>query len=552
MSLIQKDLPWLSNTANIIGILAILLPITFPLLKYFLMRRAIVRYRPDCLAEEEVDRYIKIYVQGRFWFNGCEISSRDIVSKHILTSSKQYHIILGDTGTGKSAFLINSYFYLLTKLFKKGYSVLYATLRDPHALDKLTDVGNKKHTILFLDAFDESIHAATNAQKMISNVESMTKEFAKVILASRTHFFDNKSDEPTVTTVARAVDLDEVKYSKYNILPFSDNDVSKYLYRKFRLHFVNRRKAKEIVSKSVDIMSRPLILSMIDSLLDHEKRFKYAHEIYAVVVERLVDREVEFISKLAPSVQDNEVSKKESRKQYLDFLNLLTIKMYNNMLTLGEPIADIDSLDMHEWTNDFFRDFSKRKRTLLERKTDSMFSFSHRSVFEYFLAMNISNISNMRFDMNLSQTYRFLAEMYEAGDPSVRAAIKVAPGEWHENIELFRLQNSRIEYTGNPDDGMIFEFRGYDQEFILTRLQEMVAIYRDVQNTIFIIGNRYVIHNLIAVNANLQNSISKENVDDLLVQIGNPRTTKLTVNKNGSSSYTHVQLIGRYDEIYRP
>ena len=90
-------------------------------------------------------------------------------------------------------------------------------MRDPSTLEEISLIENKKNTILFLDAFDESSQAAIDAKKMLKKLECRTKEFAKIIIASRAHFFDSKEDEPSRTSTARAIDLeDRVRYDGVN------------------------------------------------------------------------------------------------------------------------------------------------------------------------------------------------------------------------------------------------------------------------------------------------------------------------------------------------
>lgn len=107
------------------------------------MRRNKKRNRPDCVTEDEVEKYTKIYIQARLKHNNYTIRSNRFFDKLIKTT-KQYHLLLGDTGTGKSAFLLNGYFYFLLKILKKGYTIYYFTLRNSNTLEKVSTVKNKK------------------------------------------------------------------------------------------------------------------------------------------------------------------------------------------------------------------------------------------------------------------------------------------------------------------------------------------------------------------------------------------------------------------------
>lgn len=541
----NNNIPSLSNIADLLEILVIIFPIFLTIIKYFVNRKNKIVFRPECITEEEVNKYTNIYIQTRLIHNDKEIRCHKFIN-NLLKSSKQYHLILGDTGTGKSSFLLNNYFYFLLKIFKRGYSIYYFALRDPYVLNNILKIENKKTAILLLDAFDESMLATQDAQTMINKIEKTTKEFAKIVITSRAHFFNNETDEPSVVSNLKAIDLEESKYQKYLILPFTNKDILIYLFKKYKLNLLKQYKAFIIIQKCTDLISRPLILSYIDFLLGYSKNIKYSYEVYMLIIDRVINRDIQFIIKATHS----KIKKEKLYEEYYEFLNQVAIKMYNNILDFGEPIIDFDTLN--SYNIDVFSDYKKKNRTLLERKNNNFFSFSHRSIFEYFIAINIVKIQNFRFDKNLYQTYRFLAELYEAGDKNILKFIKESPKEWCKNMELFNIELAKVTYDLVPKDKMNFEFINYDRKFICEQLCKIIETVLIMQNSLCKIGKVYAVNQISVININLQKDISKENIISLLNKIllqGN--NLKVVINQLKKSSYTNIEILGRYEEVYK-
>ena len=213
---------------------------------------------------------------------------------------------------------------------------------------------------------------------------------------------------------------------------------------------------------------------------------------------------------MSPSLKDE--SPALIQKNYLAFLNKLTVDMYNNIPKFGEPIIDLDALNTHKICGiQSFINCYKRNRGLLERKSDNLFTFSHRSIFEYFLAINIQSIENFTFDGNLNQAYRFLVEMYTAGCSSTFNLFKKAPEQWYYNMEAFQSPSGRITYTNNPGDGLIFEFVNYGSAEFLKQLNTIVDTMRNLQRHIYQLDRIYVVHKIIKINVQLQPEL-QENI----------------------------------------
>lgn len=399
---------------------------------------------------------------------------------------------------------------------------------------------------IFLDAFDESVYATQNAQEMLTQVEKATKEFAKIVITSRIHFFDKEADEPLKISNMSAIDLEESKYQKYLICPFTSLDIKTYLLKKYKLNIYKQYKACNIIEKCTDLVSRPLILSFIDLLLNNRRYIKYSYEVYEMIIENTIKREIRFVIKSLSDTKNEE----EIFKNYLTFLNEIAVKMYYNISNYGEPIVDSDTLNYYDFNSS--NKYKKKNRALLERKYNNYFSFSHRSIFEYFIATNIMKIKDFKFDKNLNQTYRFLAEMYDAGNQNILAYIKESPKEWRRNIEVFDTRLAKITYDIIPKNEIIFEFINWDLNSICMQLINVMNKIEYLQNSLCKIENLYAVNRIYELKIDIHDKIQEKRIRSLLSEYIN-RNNNLEIVINIVSSMTPIKIIilGGYEEVYK-
>jgi hypothetical protein len=329
---------------------------------------------PECLSNNEIDRYTKIYIDARFKgeSNKETKTSNKSFLKNIIRSNIQYHIILGEAGMGKTALLLNLYYLVNSKINRK-YVAKYSSLRLTTWLEdiqKIREDTKSSKTILLLDAFDEAMAATDDPDAFLALIEEETKQFYKVIITSRTHFFDSKEDEPERVSIIRAVSVDEEMYEQHYIDAFTDRDVNEYLRQKYRFNFGERKTAFAIIEKSLDIMSRPLLLSFIDDLVECENDIIYPHQIYRLLIEKWIDRESLFLSRFIKGYKTDEV-----KKSFKDFVNMLVIKMLQNKNEHGDFFVDTSELAILDKESVFYT-FEKRNRSLLDRM-NSIYSSSH-------------------------------------------------------------------------------------------------------------------------------------------------------------------------------
>ena len=283
----------------------------------------------------------------------------------------KHYLILADSGMGKTTFLVNLYrhYVLKTSFWSKDKKCMrYIPLSSDNCLDQIRSIDNAGETILLLDALDENRDAINDSSTFVKELLKNTNEFHKIVITCRTHFFSDKESEPDNTGLIQAgTGNKNVRFTKKYITPFSDDEVKKYLKKRFRFQFGVQRKAKEIVYTVPDVMARPLILNWIDCLVESDKKLVYRYEIYETIIMRWVKREPEVYTK--------------------GKLLELSCRIAQWMMihsTTHIPASEVERMACMEDIE--LLPIIAKSRSLLNRNSNGEYKFAHRSFLEFFLA----------------------------------------------------------------------------------------------------------------------------------------------------------------------
>lgn len=423
--MVCEENQFLTNLGSIITIISgvSIISVIVGVLKkvWFSLRRIYVR--PDCLEKKEVTKYTRLYIKTRLKANDIMFSSRKesynikkFIKKYIIKGDDQYHLIFGESGMGKTAFLINLYFIYNCKLLKK-YDMYYVSLRSIEAIDQIKIFAEKndpKKTILLLDAFDESKAASEDSSHAIKELLEITQNYCKVVISCRTQFYNAVNEEPQIVELRRAVLVEDEMFIKHYICPFTDYEVLRYLLKHYKLKFWKIFRGKQVIKKSSNIMARPLLLSYIDDIVIEHEEYKYAYQIYNTLIGKWIDREVHFIQKTS-----------EKNIVISDYINSFWVFVYDivKLMLQGAENGNtysVSSQDLNQLCSKYKidLDIDKRSRTLLNRVGDDIFQFSHQSIFEFLLADGIRNgavrLNNEYSGISALDQYKlFIREMYE-------------------------------------------------------------------------------------------------------------------------------------------
>lgn len=322
----------------------------------------------------------------------------------------RFYFILSDSGMGKTTFLINLYVKYSNKLNKQfKVKLLPLGSRKIDEEIKAIDLDSKRNTILLLDAFDEDIKASRNYKKRLNEIVNLVWDFRIVIVTSRTQFFDNDISEPNETGLLKfGGSKGFMTFQKIYISPFSDKDIKKYLRKKFSILRVNKRKKGfDIVKNCPNLMVRPMLLSYIEDLLNTKNKIKNASQSYEALIEKWIEREVQRVG-----LEKQTNFKINLRK----FSNELAVNIYKHRKERdGLHISSNEILAFAKLKNINLSLMEMKSRSLLNRHSNGLYKFSHRSILEYLLAIKLleNKTALGEFDIQaFDQAYKFYLEMF--------------------------------------------------------------------------------------------------------------------------------------------
>lgn len=378
--------------------------------------RILKKIRPLSLSEEEFWNYTHYFVKSRLKKNRKIYGFNKFINQVLIKGRKQFILILGEAGTGKSTFLVNLYAIFKCKFFKRNYDIEYVPLKLSNSLDLIDAIENKGATILLLDAFDEASEANKNPQAFFEMLEEKTKWFPKVIITSRNNFFDNDQFLNRDIGIDRVLTLQNEKYEIFHICDFTHLDVIFYLIRKYKFRIDKYIKARRIIYKCGNLACRPVIISYIDLLIIKKGSYHGLLNIYNEIVENWIKREAFFISKKNKSLRTENV-----RYTLEKLINEAAVYMYKVFPERGDYYIYVNELK--KITNTSYIDYidGKRNRSLFNRNDDRLY-FAHRSILEFSLACNFAKI-NYRYDKNLDVMNLFLKEFAQNRPTSIYHAL---------------------------------------------------------------------------------------------------------------------------------
>ncbi len=299
----------------------------------------------------------------------------EILSKNAVVGKKRY-AILGGSGMGKSTFsaaLFHKYTYRY-KFKKSPWPIYVKYLGKKNVLKEIQNIDepNISQSIIILDALDENIEATKNLKGIMDKIEELTDKFKFVILSSRTQLFPNELCEPHRGSVIQNGGTRKLlTWEKIYISPFSKEETAMFLENKYQIGSKQYQKAIHIMEKTKDLMTRPMVLSFIDDLLDFSERKDLTMvEIYGKIIDEWLKRECEGLS--------------VSKSDLYTFSKKLSLFIYEKWIHSGEASLSEDEYLKFVTENGYKSSpYSFKERSLINRKGNGAIKFSHKSFWEF-------------------------------------------------------------------------------------------------------------------------------------------------------------------------
>lgn len=311
---------------------------------------------------------------------------------------QKYYLCLGDCGMGKTTFLLNLY-YQTSKL--KQYKCAFIHLQESGYLEKIQQIEHPEDTILMLDALDENDKALANYNEFITELENATVKFARVIMTARTNFFENAAKERLSGRKSASSMSSKISNAcKYYIMPFTDEDIQQYLKMRYPRSRKKQKQAWNMIENNKNLSVRPMLLKFMDPLLEDGVQFEYDFQLYEYLFEKWIQREC------------GSLTEAEGKKLYEECLLVAKAIYYQWMKNGRTGVYPHELTDRSEISG--LASVKLKGHALLNRTSDGMYKFSHKSYWEYLLAKLA--LSDMQFanDLligNFDRAVGFLEEM---------------------------------------------------------------------------------------------------------------------------------------------
>ena len=383
-------------------------------------------------------------------------------------------LILADSGMGKTSLLAKYYAYhWISAKRSTRFNLVVVPLNrfDRNELIERIPSDIRSETVLCLDALDEDRTAIDDYDKRLQDFADLTATFQTVVITCRTQFFQNECDihiPSIIQSPSRPASLGElapVEFKKIYIAPLSNVQIKTYLKKRFSpfIHPILYRRALHTIKRFADLISRPMLLAHIEDLLKVKGKLEFSFQIYEIIVQEWLRREVE-LKLLARDKQELlEFSQKLAGDLFTtkrDRLSQFALQRTASLFSVTLNIREI------------------RQRSLINRDIEGNWKFAHRSIQEFLLvrACSLSKAPPVWVGPTWTDQMRdFAKEMICAGHCSG------LPGSDLSNIDFKEMRFGDMVLTGARLDGC--DLRGADLEKVYGLSVQQIPSARSDEQT---------------------------------------------------------------------
>lgn len=337
-------------------------------------------------------------------------------------NSDKFFLVLGDSGMGKTTFMINLFFAYHRLFARREFDLKFYRLSNSNTLENIKQipVHEANNTILLLDALDEDSGIIPKTpeedeeevfRKRIDEIIDAVQNFREVVFTCRTQYFPGQENDPYELKVKRTDERGYYTFKKLYISPFTDGEVRLYLRKKYGWlplqNYSRRKAARETVLKSRNLMVRPMLLNYIDYLIEDEKMYDSTYSIYETLIEKWLDRE----SEKRKGIYEKDKFKKSLKELSESITRHIYIK-YQNFKDLS--LSKAEMLEVSKSFNIDLRPEEVTGQSLLTSDGFGNWKFAHKSIFEFFLAkllLTDSGLLRNYQSVALDMTQHFLEEI---------------------------------------------------------------------------------------------------------------------------------------------
>ena len=227
----------------------------------------------------------------------------EYMDRNIDKAARSYHLLLADTGMGKTSFCLNYFAHLRRKY--PEINVCIISLASENYENIIRSIANKSDTVLIADAFDEDSKGWSRGRDRLSEILAMSSDFKAVIITCRSQYFLSEDSIPRETPLPVLVPRQIGQSPTFPLMrsyiaPFSKEEIEKYIDKHFPFLFFWRRasrlRAMALVKSIPDLAFRPMLLERLPDLARKPAKSKELYDLYELLVDGWLVRESRWIS----------------------------------------------------------------------------------------------------------------------------------------------------------------------------------------------------------------------------------------------------------------
>ena len=349
-------------------------------------------------------------------------------------------IILADAGMGKTSFLRMLYFKIKKERIYPwvGRRECRLLTLGESSVEDISNISHKEKTILLLDSLDEDPLSQGRIPDRLFELLYLSRRFSRVVLTCRTQFIPENMLKVTPLHLRLQNFKCRVKYLSY----FDDRQVRYFLRKQGcrTFFFFTEKSALSRALDMHDLRARPLLLSFTAFRPESRGRGttknkpETQYDIYERTISDWIDgyeagkqTKLSEIGEIMKGVEEYNAEKVLQVCQHLAERIPLTEPNMISSDELGALMAELPGVG-------YLPDMVIEGRSLLNR-TESGFTFAHRSIQEFLLVRRTAFDKNWQPDSSIKATFlmaRFAAEMLVYADIDKRSVWEKL---WALNIE---------------------------------------------------------------------------------------------------------------------
>jgi hypothetical protein len=297
--------------------------------------------------------------------------------------------VLSDAGMGKTSLLVMLQLTHLSKRFWPADTAVTLLKLGTDTIAQITDIEQKRKTVLLLDALDEDPEAFGRVSERLAELLQCTTAFRQVIITVRTQFFPGGAPRPLES--GGAVAVAGYRCSLIYLSPFSDAQVEKFLLKIFPNNIIQAlgkwiygqdnaklKRARQIVIPMKSLRMRPMLLAHIENLMEASVASWDEYSVYDELVRRWLQRE----SRKKTGLQESR-KRIENREHDLRFAcEYLAVRLQERgARAMGS--TELARLCTEQPELEHLNEIDIGGRSLLNRTSEGDWRFSHYTVQEF-------------------------------------------------------------------------------------------------------------------------------------------------------------------------